>query len=147
MKHFINLQDIPAKDLRKILIEAKKRKTLRKRLNNLDVDPGSPLKGNLLIKKSFLKLEKFELNYEKFIVATDKGIFYQLQKENPNKEFFEAPTAGNGAQCKSCSQCPWMGLNSLENLERTLIDMKNLIEVPNQIALEAQRSLNRMTSF
>ena len=88
-----------------------------------------------------------ELNYEKFIVATDKGIFYQLQKENPNKEFFEAPTAGNGAQCKSCSQCPWMGLNSLENLERTLIDMKNLIEVPNQIALEAQRSLNRMTSF
>ena len=88
-----------------------------------------------------------ELNYEKFIVATDKGIFYQLQKENPNKEFFEAPTAGNGAQCKSCSQCPWMGLNSLENLERTLLDMKNLIEVPNQIALEAQRSLNRMTSF
>ena len=88
-----------------------------------------------------------ELNYEKFIVATDKGIFYQLQKENPNKEFFEAPTAGNGAQCKSCSQCPWMGLNSLENLERTLIDMKNLIEVPNQIAIEAQRSLNRMTSF
>ena len=49
MKHFINLQDIPAKDLRKILIDAKKRKTIRKRLNNLDVDPGSPLKGNLLI--------------------------------------------------------------------------------------------------
>ncbi len=49
MKHFINLQDIPAKDLRKILIDAKKRKTLRKRLNNLEVDPGSPLKGNLLI--------------------------------------------------------------------------------------------------
>ena len=49
MKHFINLQDIPAKDLRKILIDAKKRKILRKRLNNLDVDPGSPLKGNLLI--------------------------------------------------------------------------------------------------
>ena len=49
MKHFINLQDIPAKDLRKILIDAKKRKTFRKRLNNLDVDPGSPLKGNLLI--------------------------------------------------------------------------------------------------
>ena len=49
MKNFINLQDIPAKDLRNILIYAKKRKTLRKRLNNLDVDPGSPLKGNLLI--------------------------------------------------------------------------------------------------
>ena len=49
MKHFINLQDIPARDLRKILFDAKKRKFLRKRLDNLDVDPGSPLKGNLLI--------------------------------------------------------------------------------------------------
>ena len=49
MKHFINLRDIPAKDLRKILIDAKRRKALRKRLNNLDIDPGSPLKGNLLI--------------------------------------------------------------------------------------------------
>ncbi len=49
MKHFINLRDIPAKDLRKILIDAKKRKKLRKKLNNLDVDKSSPLKGKLLI--------------------------------------------------------------------------------------------------
>jgi len=49
MKHFINLKDIPAKDLRKILIDAKERKTKRKRLNNLEVDKGAPLKGKLLI--------------------------------------------------------------------------------------------------
>ena len=49
MKHFINLKDIPAKDLRKILIDAKKRKTNRKKLNNLEIDKGSPLKGKLLI--------------------------------------------------------------------------------------------------
>ena len=49
MKHFINLKDIPAKDLRKILIDAKKRKKLRKNLNNLDIDKGLPLKGKLLI--------------------------------------------------------------------------------------------------
>ena len=49
MKHFINLKDIPAKDLRKILIDAKKRKKARKKLNNLDPDKGSPLKGKLLI--------------------------------------------------------------------------------------------------
>ena len=30
MKHFINLQDIPAKDLRKILIDAKKERLLEK---------------------------------------------------------------------------------------------------------------------
>ena len=49
MKHFINLKDIPAKDLRKIIIDAKKRKNLRKKLSTLEVDKGSPLKGKMLI--------------------------------------------------------------------------------------------------
>ncbi len=49
MKHFINLKDIPAKDLRKILIDAKRRKNIRKKLNNLDFDKDAPLKGKLLI--------------------------------------------------------------------------------------------------
>ena len=49
MRHFINLQDIPAGDLRKIIKDAKKRKTSRNRLKNLDVDLDAPLKGNLLI--------------------------------------------------------------------------------------------------
>ena len=49
MKHFINLKDIPAKDLRKILIDAKKRKQKRSKLNTLQVDKDSPLKGKLLI--------------------------------------------------------------------------------------------------
>ena len=49
MKHFINLKDIPAKDLRKIITDAKKRKSLRKKLSTLEVDKGAPLKGKLLI--------------------------------------------------------------------------------------------------
>ncbi len=49
MKHFINLKDIPAKDLRKIITDAKKRKSLRKKLSTLEVDKGAPLKGRLLI--------------------------------------------------------------------------------------------------
>ena len=49
MKHFINLKDISIKDLRKILVDAKKRKYARKKLNNLEIDKGSPLKGKLLI--------------------------------------------------------------------------------------------------
>ena len=49
MKHFINLKDIPAKDLRKILIDAKKRKQKRSKLNTLQVDKDAPLKGKLLI--------------------------------------------------------------------------------------------------
>ena len=49
MNHFINLKDIPAKDLRKIVIDAKKRKKLRKKLSTLEVDKGAPLKGKILI--------------------------------------------------------------------------------------------------
>ncbi len=49
MKHFTNLKDIPVKDLRKIIIDAKKRKKLRKKLCTLEVDKGAPLKGKLLI--------------------------------------------------------------------------------------------------
>jgi len=49
MKHFINLKDISAKDLRKIIGDAQKRKNLRKKLSHLDVDKDAPLKGKLLI--------------------------------------------------------------------------------------------------
>ncbi len=49
MKHFINLKDIKTKDLRNIISDAKKRKKYRRKLNILEVDKGSPLKGKLLI--------------------------------------------------------------------------------------------------
>ena len=49
MKHFINIKDIPTRDLKKIILDAKKRKAKRKNFNTLDIDKGSPLKGKLLI--------------------------------------------------------------------------------------------------
>ena len=49
MKHFINLKDITATDLRKIILDARKRKEKRKNFNTLDLDKDSPLKGKLLI--------------------------------------------------------------------------------------------------
>ncbi len=49
MKHFVNLKDISAIDLRKILIDAKKRKKNRKKLAILEIDKSAPLKGKLLI--------------------------------------------------------------------------------------------------
>ena len=59
MRHFINLKDISAKDLKKILADAKKRKKSRKKLNTLEVDKGSPLKGKLLIMKTSTDFEIF----------------------------------------------------------------------------------------
>ena len=49
MKNFINIQDIPIEELRKILKDAKKRKKKRKKINLLNTDNGAPLKGKLLI--------------------------------------------------------------------------------------------------
>ena len=49
MKHFINLKDIPSKDLKKIIMDAKKRKKKREKLNTLEIDSGAPLKGKMLI--------------------------------------------------------------------------------------------------
>tara|TARA_E500000178_G_scaffold133401_1_gene133398 strand:+ start:1592 stop:2521 length:930 start_codon:yes stop_codon:yes gene_type:complete len=49
MKNFLNLKDIPVRDLKKILIDAKRRKKLRQKLDNLEFDKGAPLKGKLLI--------------------------------------------------------------------------------------------------
>ena len=49
MKNFINLKDISASDLRKIIEDAKKRKSKRNFFDTLDVDKDRPLKGKLLI--------------------------------------------------------------------------------------------------
>ena len=49
MKNFINLKNIPTKDLKKIIVDAQKRKKKRKKLNILQTDNDSLLKGKLLI--------------------------------------------------------------------------------------------------
>jgi ornithine carbamoyltransferase len=49
MKHFITLKDIPSKDLRSIIADAKKRKDKRKKFNTLEFDKDKPLEGKLLI--------------------------------------------------------------------------------------------------
>ena len=36
MKHFLHIKDIPIRDLKKIIRDAKKRKSKRKKLNTLD---------------------------------------------------------------------------------------------------------------
>ena len=49
MNNFINIRDISAKDLKKILFDSKKRKAKRKKLNYLEPDKDIPLKGRFLI--------------------------------------------------------------------------------------------------
>ena len=50
MNHFINIKEISASKLRKIINNAKKRKLKRLKLNILDRDKDAPLNGKLVIK-------------------------------------------------------------------------------------------------
>jgi len=92
-----------------------------------------------------------ELPNETFIVATDRGIFHKLRRENPGKTFIEAPTAGDGATCRSCAHCPWMAMNELRNLDRLLTDASyragNEIHVEPKLGLRAKMPLDRMLAF
>ena len=85
-----------------------------------------------------------EMNNRRFIVATDQGIFYKLQQQAPEKEFIIAPTAGEGASCRSCAQCPWMAMNDLETLAQVFERADNEISVDPAIGEQAMIPLRRM---
>lgn len=87
------------------------------------------------------------LPHTTFIVATDGGIFYKMQQQAPNKKFVEAPTAGAGATCKSCAHCPWMAMNSLENLEQALEIGRDEVVVDPVVGKRAMIPLQRMLDF
>lgn len=82
-----------------------------------------------------------------FIVATDRGIFYKMQQLCPDKTFIEAPTAGNGAACRSCAHCPWMAMNTLERTLKGLREGSNEIFVDPALVPRAVRPLKRMLDF
>ena len=73
MNNFINLKDIPEIDLKKILIDAKKRKNKRKKLNTLDVDKDRPLKGKLLIQMYEKQSSRTRLSFHIAIKQLDAG--------------------------------------------------------------------------
>jgi quinolinate synthase len=88
-----------------------------------------------------------DLDFNKFIVATDKSIFYKMAQLSPEKEFFEAPTGGSGSSCKSCAHCPWMGLNSLTNLDECVRTLANEINLDSDLIQQAKIPLDKMISF
>ncbi len=82
-----------------------------------------------------------------FIVATDNGILHKMRTLCPEKTFLEAPTAGVGANCTSCSHCPWMAMNGLINLAETLERGNNEIHVDPAIIPRAVLPIRRMLDF
>lgn len=87
------------------------------------------------------------MDNDTFIVATDRGIFYKMKQLCPDKTFVEAPTAGEGASCKSCAHCPWMAMNGLQSLAHVFDQQDNEIFVDPQLIPKAVKPLQRMLSF
>lgn len=85
---------------------------------------------------------------KQLIVATDTGIFYKMQQVCPDKEILAAPTAGEGATCRSCAHCPWMAMNGLKAIYNALNDATgHEVDVDAGVAKGALVSLDRMLDF
>lgn len=89
-----------------------------------------------------------QLPQQQFIVATDQGIFYKMQQKVPDKQLIIAPTAGQGATCRSCANCPWMAMNALQTVAETLEHpANNEVKVDAALAQRALLPLQRMLDF
>jgi quinolinate synthase len=88
-----------------------------------------------------------ESKAKQLIVATDYGIFHKMREAAPDKELIVAPTGGIGATCTSCAHCPWMAMNSLENLCHVLETGANPISIPEDIRVKALVPIERMLEF
>lgn len=89
------------------------------------------------------------LPQRQMIVATDRGIFYKMQQACPEKELLAAPTAGEGATCRTCAHCPWMAMNGLQAIAQGLKHggSEHEIHVDEALRQGALRPLNRMLTF
>jgi quinolinate synthase len=76
-----------------------------------------------------------ETNAKTLIVGTEEGMLHRLRKDNPSKKFI---LAYEGAVC------PNMKLNTLDRLYSALKEEKHLITVPEPIAKQARKALERM---
>lgn len=89
------------------------------------------------------------LPHPQLIVATDRGIFYKMQQAVPEKILMEAPTAGEGATCRSCAHCPWMAMNGLQAIADGLEKggSEHEIHVDANLSTRALLPLDRMLAF
>ena len=81
---------------------------------------------------------------KRFIIATESGILFEMQKANPDKEFIPVPPeVTEGIGC-SCNECEYMRMNTLEKVYNCLLNESPEMIVPKEIAEKAISSIQRM---
>ncbi len=76
---------------------------------------------------------------QEFIVMTESGVNYSLQKNAPSKKFYYV----NNENC-NCSECPYMRLNTLEKLRDALINLEPRVEISGDLLRRALVPIERM---
>lgn len=75
-----------------------------------------------------------------FIVATEYGIFHQMQKARPDALLVQAPAEGSCA----CNECPYMKMNTLEKIAKALETMSPAVDINPELIERARVPLRRM---
>lgn len=79
-----------------------------------------------------------ESTAKNFVVATETGILYKMKKDNPGKTFIPASEK---------AECQYMKMITLEKVYDALINEKNVVTVPKEIAKKARLAINRMLAI
>ncbi len=79
---------------------------------------------------------------EEFIVMTESGVRYSLEKRAPGKRFYFVANEN----C-NCSECPYMKRNTLEKLRDALATLQPTVEIPADIMERARRPVERMLAL
>lgn len=84
---------------------------------------------------------------KRFIIATESGILFEMQRACPDKEFIPVPPeVTEGVGC-SCNECEYMRMNTLEKVYNCLLHEAPEIHVPKETAEKAISSIQRMLSM
>jgi quinolinate synthase len=76
---------------------------------------------------------------DEFIVMTESGVRYSLEKLSPHKKFYFVANEN----C-NCSECPYMKMNTLEKLQACLENLQPTIELGSELIDRARRPIERM---
>ncbi len=77
-------------------------------------------------------------NSKKFVVATETGILYRMQKQNPGKEFIPISES---------AVCKYMKMITLDKVYASLKEEKYEVRVPKNIAQKARLAIDRMLAI
>lgn len=81
---------------------------------------------------------------KRFIIATESGILFEMQRACPDKEFIPVPPeVTEGVGC-SCNECEYMRMNTLEKVYNCLLNESPEMLVPKETAAKAVSSIQRM---